>query len=164
MTRELLWAYCLMYKKNRFSLWWWTTGEDLMSFYSTQHGAGKPSYWCHFVLFSFPLDSKFQSPSPNCTISSCKTASLFSLYAEVFYKWRINDKIPGTLQDLKWEELWFYTGALEEGKGQDLLHMVDLIMLSFLVSRDLALRLLRQLAQVFLRVLLHGILHCLGQC
>lgn len=55
-------------------------------------------------------------------------------------------------------------GALEEGKGQDLLHMVDLIMLSFLVSRDLALRLLRQLAQVFLRVLLHGILHCLGQC
>lgn len=50
------------------------------------------------------------------------------------------------------------------GKGRDLLHVVDLIVLPFLVPCDLALRLLRQLAQVFLRVLLHGILHCLGQC
>lgn len=50
------------------------------------------------------------------------------------------------------------------GKGQDLLHVVDLIVLSFLVSSDLALRLLGELAQVFLRVLLHSILHCLGQC
>lgn len=49
------------------------------------------------------------------------------------------------------------------GKGQDLLYVVDLIVLSFLVSSDLALRLLRQLTQVFLRVLLHGILHCLGE-
>lgn len=53
--------------------------------------------------------------------------------------------------------------ALEKGRGQDLLYMVDLIMLSFLVSSDLALRLLRQLTQVLLRVLLHGILHCLSQ-
>lgn len=42
--------------------------------------------------------------------------------------------------------------------------MVDLVMLALLVASDLALRLLSQLAQVLLRVLLHGVLHSLGQC
>lgn len=51
-----------------------------------------------------------------------------------------------------------------KGRGQDLLHVVDLVMLSLLVASDLALRLLRQLTQILLRVLLHGVLHCLGQC
>lgn len=42
--------------------------------------------------------------------------------------------------------------------------MVDLVVLALLVACDLALRLLGQLTQVLLRVLLHGILHRLGQC
>ena len=40
--------------------------------------------------------------------------------------------------------------ALGKGRDPDLLHVVDLIMLAFLVSSDLALRLLGQLAQVLL--------------
>lgn len=49
------------------------------------------------------------------------------------------------------------------GGGPDLLHMVDLVVLALLVASDLALRLLGQLAQVLLGVLLHGVFHCLGQ-
>ena len=40
--------------------------------------------------------------------------------------------------------------ALGKGRDPDLLHVVDLIMLAFLVASDLALRLLGQLAQVLL--------------
>lgn len=40
--------------------------------------------------------------------------------------------------------------ALGKGRDPDLLHVVDLIMLAFLVASDLALRLLSQLAQVLL--------------
>lgn len=41
-------------------------------------------------------------------------------------------------------------GLWGRGESPDLLHMVDLIMLALLVSSDLALRLLSQLAQVLL--------------
>lgn len=52
---------------------------------------------------------------------------------------------------------------MEKGRGPDLLHMIDLIVLALLVASDLALGLLRQLTQVLLRVLLHGIFYRLGQ-
>lgn len=56
------------------------------------------------------------------------------------------------------------SGVLGKGRSPDLLHVVDLIMLALLVASYLALRLLGQLTQVLLRVLLYSIFHCLGQC